>query len=226
VRLQTEVARLAKLEPVAEEAARLRKELATLKDLVQARTVAAENAARAAQAGAAERARVEEKLGVESGRLQAQVARLEHDLGLARRRVEDLERDGAARDAQLRKAGLETEERRRTIAAQGADTEQRHAAEVTRLKAAMVELEKHLEARARGEMQLKKRLQEVERAAQAKGAPAADPALVQQLKAAVAKLQEEIEDLRGENDFLNGEVARYNQKNKDLAAQIASMKET
>jgi chromosome segregation ATPase len=180
-----------------------------------------------AQAGAAERARVEERLGVESGRLQAQVARLEHDLGLSRKRVEDLERDGVARDAQLRKAGQETEERRRLIAAQGADAEQRHAAEATRLKAAMVELEKHLEARARAEMQLKKRLQEVERAAQAKGAPAAtDPALVQQLKAAVVKLNEELEELRSENDFLNGEVARYVQKNKDLAGQIASMRET
>jgi DNA-binding response OmpR family regulator/chromosome segregation ATPase len=227
VRLQTEVARLAKLEPVAEEAARLRKEVGSMKDLLQARTVAAENAARTAQAGAAERARAEERLAVESGRMQAQAARLEQELGLARRRVEELERDGTARNEQFRKAGQETEERRRAIAAQGADAEQRHAAEVTRLKAAMVELEKHLEARARAELQLKKRLQEVERAAQAKGAPAAtDPALVQQLKGAIAKLNEELEELRTENDFLNGEVARYNQKNKDLAAQLASLRET
>ena len=34
-----------------------------------------------------------------------------------------------------------------------------------------------------------------------------------------------MEELRGENDFLNGEVARYVQKNKDLPAQIASLKE-
>ena len=227
VRLQTEVARLAKLEPVAEEAARLRKEVATLKDLLQARTVAAENSARTAHSGASERARAEERLAVETGRLQAQSARLEQELGLARRRVEELERDGSSRDAQLRKVGHDTEERRRAIAAQGADAEQRHAAEIARLKAAMVELERHLEARARAEMQLKKRLQEVERVAQAKGAPAAsDPALVQQLKGAIVKLTEDLDELRSENDFLNGEVARYVQKNKDLAAQLASLRET
>jgi CheY-like chemotaxis protein len=228
VRLQTEVARLAKLEPVAEEAARLRKEVGTLKDLLQARTVAAENASRSAQSGAAERARAEERLAVEAGRFQAQIARLELELAGAKRRVEELERDGAAREVSLRKAGQETEERRRAIAAHGADAEQRHAAEVARLKAAMVELEKHLEARARAEMQLKKRMQELERAAQARGAPASapDPAVVAGLKAMVSKLGDEIEELRSENDFLNGEVARYVQKNKDLSAQLASLRET
>jgi chromosome segregation ATPase len=141
--------------------------------------------------------------------------------------VEDLERDGAAREAAYRKSGQELEERRKAIAASASEAEQRHGAEVTRLKGAMVELEKHLEARARAELQMKKRLQDLERAAQARPAPAAaDPAALQQLKAKAEKLAEEIEELRGENDFLNGEVARYVQKNKDLAAQLASLKET
>jgi hypothetical protein len=39
-------------------------------------------------------------------------------------------------------------------------------------------------------------------------------------------MAEELDELRGENDFLNGEVARYLQKNKDLAGEIASLKES
>jgi cell division septum initiation protein DivIVA len=38
------------------------------------------------------------------------------------------------------------------------------------------------------------------------------------------RLAEEVEDLRGENEFLNGEVARYTQKNKDLSAQVGKKK--
>ena len=57
-------------------------------------------------------------------------------------------------------------------------------------------------------------------------ASAADPAEVAKLKARVEKLAEESEELRSENDFLNGEVARYVQKNKDLLAQLASLRET
>jgi chromosome segregation ATPase len=171
---------------------------------------------------------VEERLAVEGGRLQAHVARLEQELAQARRRIQDLDREGAARENALRASGQEAEERRRQMAASSADAEQRHGAEVSRLKGAMVELERHLEARARAELQLKKKLQEVERVAQARPAAptAADPALVQQLKAKVEKLSGEVEELRGENDFLNGEVARYVQKNKDLAAQLAALKET
>ncbi len=225
--LTAEVGRLSRLEPVAEEASRLRKDVATLKELVQQRTGAAESAARAAQAAAAERARADERLGVESGRLQAQVSRFDQELVNARRKVEELERDGAAREAALRKAGHDAEERRKQIAAAASEAEQRHGAEVTRLKNAMVELERHLEARARAELQMKKRLQELERAVQARpAAAAADPAAVQQLKAKIEKLSEETEEMRSENDFLNGEVARYVQKNKDLAAQLAGMRET
>lgn len=225
--LTAEVARLSKLEPVAEEAARLRKEVALLKDLVQQRTAAAESAARAAQTAAAERARLEERLAVEGGKLQAHVARLDQELAQARRRIQDLERDGAAREGALKAASQEAEDRRKAMAATAADAEQRHAAEVSRLKGAMVELERHLEARARAELQMKKRLQELERTAQARpAAAAADPALVQQLRASLEKVSGELEELKGENDFLNGEVARYVQKNKDLAAQLASLRET
>ncbi len=225
--LTREVARLAKLEPVAEEAARLRKEVVSLRELVQQRTNVAESAARTAQGAAADRARAEERLAVEGGRLQAQVARLEHEIAGARRRIEELERDGGGRETALRRAGLEAEERRKALAAEAAEAERRHGAEVNRLKAAMVDLERHLEARARAELQLKKRVQELERAVQARPqAAAADPAEVAKLKARMEKLAEEIEELRGENDFLNGEVARYVQKNKDLLAQLTSLRES
>jgi uncharacterized coiled-coil DUF342 family protein len=56
--------------------------------------------------------------------------------------------------------------------------------------------------------------------------PAADPAERAKLEAKLAKAVEEVDDLKSENDFLNGEVARYVQKNKDLAAQVASLKES
>ncbi len=36
---------------------------------------------------------------------------------------------------------------------------------------------------------------------------------------ALGRAREELEDLKSENDFLNGEVARYHQKNKDLLTQ-------
>jgi DNA-binding response OmpR family regulator/chromosome segregation ATPase len=226
--LTAEVARLSKLEPLVDETARQKKDLALFKEMLQQRTGAAESAARAAQAAAAERARLEERLAVEGGRLQAHVARLEQELAQARRRIQDLDRDAAARENALRAAGQEAEERRKLVAAATADVEQRHTAEVSRLKGAMVELERHLEARARAELQMKKRLQELERAAQvrpaAAGAP--DPALVQQLKTKLDKLAGDLEELRGENDFLNGEVARYVQKNKDLAGQLASLRES
>jgi FtsZ-binding cell division protein ZapB len=39
-------------------------------------------------------------------------------------------------------------------------------------------------------------------------------------------LEGEVEELRGENDFLNGEVARYHQKNTDLQAQVEALKES
>jgi hypothetical protein len=36
----------------------------------------------------------------------------------------------------------------------------------------------------------------------------------------VADLEEEVANLREENDFLNGEVARYTQKNRELTARL------
>ncbi len=222
-KLEAEVSRLARLEPVAEEAARLRKEVASLRDIIQQRTSVAESSSRQAQTAAADRARLEERLAVESGKLQAQVARLESELGATRRRADELDRVLLARDASLRKAAAELEERRRSEAGGTADAEKKHAGEVARLKAAMVELEKHLEVRARAEMQLKKRVQELEKGARP-AAAAPEPVDVARMRAQLGKLAEDIDELRGENDFLNGEVARYVQKNKDLAAQLAALK--
>ncbi|HEY6005980.1 MAG TPA: response regulator, partial [Anaeromyxobacter sp.] len=223
-RLETEVARLARLEAVAEEAARLKREVASLRELVQQRTAAAESSTRAAQSAASERSRIEERLQAEAGKLQSQSSRLESDLAAARRRIEELEREGATREATLRKAAHDAEERRKGMSADAAEAERKHGAEVARLKAALVDLERHLEARARAELQLKKKVQELERAAQASTSrpppAAADPAEIAKLKSRLQKLTEDVEELRGENDFLNGEVARYQQKNKDLTSQL------
>ena len=238
-RLEAEVQRLGKLEAVADEATRLRREVQSLRDMVQQRTQAAESASRAAQAAAAERAKVEERLSVEAGRLQGGVTRLETDLAAARRRLTEAEGERNARVAELARAKGELERaqseagrlnasleaNQKAATAEAGDLEQRHQAEVARLKAAMVDLEKHLEARARAEMSARKRVQELEKAAAAPRPPSADPSEIARLKEAAHKLEEEVEELRGENDFLNGEVARYVQKNKDLSAQIASLKE-
>jgi CheY-like chemotaxis protein len=237
-RLEAEVQRLAKLEPVAEEAARLRKEVTSLREMVQHRTQVAESASRQAQSAAAERAKVEERMQVEAGRLQGGVSRLEADLTAARRRLAEVEAERNARAAELARARAELEhvqveaarlgevvdERQKAASAQTGSLELRHQAEVARLKAAMVELEKHLESRARNEMAAKKRIQELEKAAAARPA-AAEPADMARLKDALQKVSEEVEELRGENEFLNGEVARYLQKNKDLQTQISSLKE-
>ena len=80
--LEADVQRLSRLEPLAEEATRLRREVGSLREMVQQRTQAAESASRAVQAAAAERAKVEERLSVEAGRLHGGVARLEGDLTL------------------------------------------------------------------------------------------------------------------------------------------------
>jgi chromosome segregation ATPase len=237
-RLEGEVQRLAKLEPVAEEAARLRKEVGSLRDMVQHRTQAAESASRAAQTAAAERAKVEERLAVEAGKLQGGVSRLDADLTAARRRLAEVEAERNARTAELARAkaeldrlqgevgrlGASADARQKAASAEAGGLEQRHQAEVARLKAAMVDLEKHLEVRARGELAAKKRVQELEKAAAVPRA-AVDPAEVARLKEALQKVAGDVEELRSENDFLNGEVARYVQKNKDLLAQITSLKE-
>ena len=131
------------------------------------------------------------------------------------------------REASLRKTASDAELRRKAASEAASEAEQKHAAEAARLRQSMVELERHLENRARTELQLKKRVAELERLAAAKPPPiASDPAELAKLKAKLAKLEEDVEELRGENDFLNGEVARYVQKNKDLLSQIASLRES
>ncbi len=152
-RLEAEVQRLGRLEPVAEEAARLRKEVGSLRDMVQQRTQAAESASRAAQAAAAERAKVEERLAVEAGKMQGGMTRLEADLTAARRRVAEVEAERNARAAELARARADLERaqaeqgraataaeaRQKAVSTEAGELEHRHQAEVARLKAAMVE---------------------------------------------------------------------------------------
>ena len=57
-----------------------------------------------------------------------------------------------------------------------------------------------------------------------KRGPGGAPEDLAKVKQRIAALEEELEDLRGENDFLNGEVARYHQKNKELLAQVEGKK--
>jgi hypothetical protein len=71
------------------------------------------------------------------------------------------------------------------------------------------------------EQQLKRRIGELEAAVKsAAAAPAVDGPALAALQARVAELENELSDLREENDFLNGEVARYTQKNRDLSAKL------
>ena len=87
-----------------------------------------------------------------------------------------------------------------------------------------MELERRLEASARAEVLLRKRQGELERiAAERVGADRAAQAASERLAAAEAELvrvREEIGEMRGENEFLNAEVARYHQKNKELSALL------
>jgi chromosome segregation ATPase/DNA-binding NarL/FixJ family response regulator len=222
-RLELEVARLAPLEPVAAEAVRLRKELPGLKELVQQRTQAAEASSRAAQSAANERAKLAERLSIETGQLQSDVHRLDGELAQARRKLEDAERVAAQAQADLARERQAADQARGTFREGATQAEQRHAADLQRLKATAAELERHLEGRTRVEHQLKRRIGELEAAARAAAAappPTVDGAALAALKARVAGLENELTDLREENDFLNGEVARYTQKNRDLSARL------
>jgi chromosome segregation ATPase len=167
---------------------------------------------------------MEEQLASERGRLASEASRVQAELEAERRRVAEMQEERAGWDSERKRLQSEVDDRRRGHASDSAETEKRQAAEVARLKAAMVELERHLESRARAELQLKKKVQELEKAAKAGGA--SDPGEAARQKAAVSRLEEEVTELRGENDFLNGEVARYVQKNKDLLAQLESMRES
>ncbi len=70
---------------------------------------------------------------------------------------------------------------------------------------------------------LKKANAELEERRRAQAGGTAD---VGRMRAQLGKLAEEVDELKGENDFLNGEVARYVQKNKELTAKLASLKES
>ena len=222
-RLELEVARLAPLEPVAAEAVRLRKELPGLKELVQQRTHAAEASSRAAQAAASERGKLAERLSIETGQLQADVRRLEGELAQAQRKQADALQAAAQAQADLARERQAADQARGTFREGSTQSEQRHAADMQRLKATAAELERHLEGRARVEQQLKRRIGELEAAARNKAAapPAeVEGAVLTALRTRLAELEGELSDLRDENEFLNGEVARYTQKNRDLTAKL------
>jgi chromosome segregation ATPase len=211
-RLQAETARLAELETQASEAARLRRELGQAHEIIQQRTQQAESAARQAHDAAAERERLRERFELENSRLSAELSRREAEAQAARRRAADLEQELAARiarfDEATSRADLERQSRSRDIA----EAEKRHGEEVGRLKATLVDLERRLEGSARAEAQWRRRASDLEKRAAA--SPPVPPGEVARLGEKVRLLEEELSDLREENDFLNGEVARFTQKNK------------
>jgi chromosome segregation ATPase len=223
-RLELEVARLAPLEPVAAEVVRLRKELPALKELVHQRTQAAEAASRAAQAAASDRAKLAERLSIDTGQLQSEVRRLEGEAAQATRKLADAEQAAAVAKAEMQRERLAGEQARNTFRDGAAQAEKRHAADLARVKGTAAELERHLEGRAKIEHQLKRRITELEAAIKGgAGAPAEamDSTVMASLQARFAELETELDDLRDENEFLNGEVARYTQKNRDLNAKLA-----
>jgi chromosome segregation ATPase len=222
-RLELEVARLAPLEPVAAEVVRLRKELPALKELVQQRTQAAEASSRAAQTAASERARLAERLSIDTSQLQADLHRVEGELAQVRRKQADAEQAAAQAQADLLRERQGAEQARGTFREGATQAEVRHAADLQRVKATAAELERHLEGRAKIEQQLKRRIGELEAVARMTAAappPEADGATLAALRARIEELEVDLSDLRDENDFLNGEVARYTQKNIDLSAKL------
>jgi CheY-like chemotaxis protein/chromosome segregation ATPase len=215
--LDAEVARLAALEPLAAEAPRLRRDLAHAHELLQQRTQQAEAAARAAHQATADRERVKEQAALELEARGSEIARLGAQLMAAERRAAELEGERTAREAEARRAVAEAEARRKAQADEAAEHEKKLVAEAQRIKAALVELERRLEASARAEGASRRRIAELEKE-RAELAGFADR--VGHAEEVAARAREELEDLRSENDFLNGEVARYHQKNKDLLAQV------
>ncbi len=223
-KLLAEVARLRDLETQASEGLRLRRELALAQEVLQQRTQQLESASRSAHDASAERERVREKLELEIARLSNDLARRDSEVSAHRRRSTDLEHERTEREEAARRAAGELENQRRARSAEAVEFEKRHLAETQRLKAALVDLERRLEASARAEAQLRKRAADLERQRAAPGAPS--PQEIAQLRERVQALEEEAQDLRSENDFLNTEVARYHQKNKDLQSRIAAMEES
>jgi CheY-like chemotaxis protein len=218
-RLEAEVARLAKLEPLAEEITKVRRELAHAQESMQQRTQQAQSAARTAHELAAERERLKEKHEVELTNVTSEVSRRDSELSALRRRVAELETNHVSQGAESQKLAATLDAIKRSHAEERAENDRRNGAEATRLKQALVDMEKHLETRARNEAMLKKRISELERSPAASATSASPDALAQ-----LQKVTDELEELRGENEFLNSEVARYHQKNKDLQAQLPSRK--
>ncbi|HTT69818.1 MAG TPA: response regulator, partial [Anaeromyxobacteraceae bacterium] len=214
--LDAEVQRLSQLEPQAAETPRLRRELAHAHEVLQQRTQQAEAAARAAHLATTERERVKEQAAVELQARASEVARSGSELQAARRRLADLEAERAAREGQIARLQGEIEAGRRSAAEQSVEAERRSGAEVERLKAALVDLERRLESSARAEAQARRRLTEADRERAEQVALRAQQTAAEKV---LDELREELEDLKRENDFLNAEVARYHQKNKELLAQ-------
>jgi hypothetical protein len=119
----------------------------------------------------------------------------------------------ATLDAQAAGALAEAHARRQSVADEAAEAERRRQADLARHKQALVDLERRLESSARAEGQARRRIVELEKERAERSAQGDRLAAVEQ---ALAHAREELEDLRTENDFLNGEVARYAQKNRDL----------
>jgi chromosome segregation ATPase len=164
-----------------------------------------------------------ERLSVETGQLQSDLHRVEGELAQVRRKLAEAEQAAAQAQADAQRQRQEAEQARGTLREGATQAEQRHAADLQRLRATAADLERHLEGRTRVEHQLKRRIGELEaeaRAAAEAPPPEVDGATLTALQDRVAALEGELADLREENDFLNGEVARYTQKNRDLTARL------
>jgi chromosome segregation ATPase len=237
--LEAEVDRLRTLEPAAQEAPRLRRELAMAQEILQQRTQQAEVAARAAHQATADREKLRERAAIEIQGHVGEIARRDSEIAALRRRLGDVDGETAARLSESRRLEEEVQALRRARAEDAAEAarrtraeaeraaaegEQRLLGETQRLRAAMVELERRLEASARAEGALRRRVAELERGqagrAQVDRAAAAAAERVAAAEQELARLREELQEMRSENDFLNGEVARYHQKNKELAALL------
>ena len=158
---------------------------------------------------------MKEQAAVEVQGRVTELARIGSELAALRRRGSDLEAERTAREAHVSRLLADAEAQRRTISEEALEAERRHAAEVQRMKASLVELERRLETGARAEAQSRRLTGELEKKSAEQVAQQAQIAVAEE---ALARAREELEDLRSENDFLNGEVARYQQKNKDLMA--------
>jgi chromosome segregation ATPase/DNA-binding NarL/FixJ family response regulator len=193
--------------------ARLKRTLARAEEVLQQKTREAQASAQAAKEAVAERERIQDELAGQIANLASQLARKESELTALRRKMAQAEAAGGQEES--RRMAAELDAQRRAHMQETVELERRHVAEVSRLKGVMGELEKHLETRARLEAKLRRRIEELEEEPTAPGAV---------VDGNVEKLQQDLDELRGENDFLNAEVARYHQKNRDLLAVIKKLR--